>query len=260
MRGLVIQRPIVGSRPQRAGGRNSARIVAAARLALSPPHGCQRRNCADAGRGDIARACDAFGAAGGNRRGARAPESGEPDRRAVRIAQRDRGDSRPRAAGRNRAAGCASGFGDLGTGAEDNGVNAVMAIDAARGIREMGVKPRRTIRFVLFTGEEQGMWGSAGTRPRGGRGGSAGYVQRHAAAMARHDAAVIFDTGSGPTTGFFLSGREDLRTPLEKALSGVAGLGVAENLPDALDGTDHFDFLLSGVPNLVANQDAVPYL
>jgi carboxypeptidase Q len=137
---------------------------------------------------------------------------------------------------------------DLGTGAEDNGVNAVMVIDAARGIREMGVKPRRTIRFVLFTGEEQGMWGSVG------------YVKRHAAELDHYDAAVIFDTGSGRTTGFFLSGREDLRPPLEKALAGVAGLGVTENPPDALDGTDNFDFLLAGVPNLVANQDAIPYL
>ena len=137
---------------------------------------------------------------------------------------------------------------DLGTGAEDNGVNAAMVIDAARGIHEMGVKPRRTIRFVLFTGEEQGMWGSAG------------YVKRHAAEMDRHDAAVIFDTGSGRTVGFYFSGREDLRTPLERALAGVAGLGVAENTPDAIDGTDNFDFLLSGIPNLVANQDATPYL
>ncbi|MGA2589509.1 MAG: M28 family peptidase [Bryobacteraceae bacterium] len=137
---------------------------------------------------------------------------------------------------------------DLGTGAEDNGVNAAMVIDAARGIRELQAKPRRSIRFVLFTGEEQGMWGSAG------------YVKRHAAEMDRHDAAVIFDIGSGRTTGFYLSGREDLRTPLEKALAGVSGLGVAENPVDGIDGTDNFDFLLSGVPNLVANQDAIPYL
>jgi len=137
---------------------------------------------------------------------------------------------------------------DLGTGAEDNGVNAAMVIDAARGIHELGVRPRRTIRFVLFTGEEQGMLGSAG------------YVKRHAAEMDRHDAVVIFDTGSGRTTGFFLSGRVDLRTPLEKALARVSGLGVAENPPDGIDGTDNLDFLLSGVPNLVANQDAIPYL
>lgn len=137
---------------------------------------------------------------------------------------------------------------DLGTGAEDNGINVVMAIDAARGIHEMGLRPRRSIRFALFTGEEQGLWGSAG------------YVQRHAAEMGRHAAAVIFDTGSGRTTGFFLSGRDDLRTPLEKALSGLAGLGVTDNPLDAIDGTDNMDFLLSGVPTLVANQDAISYL
>lgn len=137
---------------------------------------------------------------------------------------------------------------DLGTGAEDNGVNAAMVIDAARAIAQLPVKPRRTIRFVLFNGEEQGMYGSAG------------YVQRHAREIAKHRAAVIFDTGSGRTTGFFLNGREDLRQPLERALAGVAGLEASENPPDAIDGTDNLDFLLSGVPNLVANQDAAPYL
>lgn len=137
---------------------------------------------------------------------------------------------------------------DLGTGAQDNGVNAAMVIDVARAIHALGTKPRRTIRFALFTGEEQGMWGSAG------------YVKRHAAEMDRHDAAIIFDVGSGRTMGFFLGGREDLRAPLEKALAGVAGLGLSGNLPDAMDGTDNFDFFLSGVPNLVANQDAAPYL
>ncbi|MBZ5728517.1 MAG: M20/M25/M40 family metallo-hydrolase [Acidobacteriia bacterium] len=137
---------------------------------------------------------------------------------------------------------------ELGTGAEDNGANAAMVIDAARAIHELQRKPRRTIRFVLFTGEEQGMWGSAG------------YVQRHAGEMDRHVAAVVFDTGSGRTSGFFLNGREDLRQPLAQALAGLSGLDAAQNLSDAIDGTDNFDFLLAGVPNLVANQDAAPYL
>ena len=85
----------------------------------------------------------------------------------------------------------------------------------------------------------------------------AGYVKRHAAEMNRHEAVVIFDIGSGRTTGFYLNGREDLRAPLERALKGVSGLGFTGNLPDGIDGTDNFDFLLSGVPNLVANQDAL---
>jgi carboxypeptidase Q len=90
--------------------------------------------------------------------------------------------------------------------------------------------------------------------------GSIGYVQRHAAEMDRYNAVVIFDIGSGRTSGFFLNGREDLRQPLERALQGIAGLELGENPPDAIDGTDNLDFLLSGVPNLVANQDAAPYL
>jgi hypothetical protein len=90
--------------------------------------------------------------------------------------------------------------------------------------------------------------------------GSAGYVARHAREMDKHNAAVIFDIGTGRTNGFFLNGREDLRAPLEKALAGMRGFEANENPPDALDGTDNLDFLLSGVPNLVANQDATAYL
>jgi hypothetical protein len=120
---------------------------------------------------------------------------------------------------------------DLGTGADDNGVNASLVIDAARAIKELQLRPRRTIRFVLFTGEEQGMWGSAG------------YVRRHAAELDKHNAAVVFDMGSGRTTGFFLNGREDLRALLEKALAGMGGLELTENPADAIDGTDNLDFL-----------------
>jgi len=84
---------------------------------------------------------------------------------------------------------------DLGTGAEDNGANSVMVIEAARAIHSLGARPRRSIRFVLFTGEEQGMFGSAG------------YVLRHKSEMDKHNAIVIFDIGTGRTTGFFLNGK-----------------------------------------------------
>jgi Iap family predicted aminopeptidase len=137
---------------------------------------------------------------------------------------------------------------DLGTGANDNGVNVALAIDVARGMKALGLVPRRTVRFVLFNAEEQGMWGSAG------------YVKRHAAEMENHVAAVIFDVGSGRTTGFYLNGREELRGPLDRALSAVTGLEAGGHVAEAVDGTDNFDFLLSGVPNLVASQDWDPYL
>ena len=137
---------------------------------------------------------------------------------------------------------------DLGTGAEDNGVNCAMLIDVARGFQKLGIRPRRTIRFVLFTGEEQGMWGSAG------------YVAAHKQELDRHVAVVVFDTGSGHTSGFYLNGREELRSAVNDALSAAPALKASEHVVDALDGTDNFDFMLSGVPNLVAIQDPVPYL
>lgn len=136
---------------------------------------------------------------------------------------------------------------DLGTGAQDNGVNAAMVIDVARAVEELGLRPRRTLRFVLFTGEEQGMLGSRG------------YVERHAAELDRYAAVVIFDIGSGRTTGFFTNGRPELDAAVARALAD-AGLEAPENVPDGVDGTDNFDFVLAGVPNLVANQDAAPYL
>lgn len=137
---------------------------------------------------------------------------------------------------------------DLGTGAEDNGVNAALVLDVARGFQELKLIPRRTIRFVLFTGEEQGMWGSRG------------YVERHRDELDNMALMVTFDSGSGRLTGFSLNGRADLRVPVNDALRPVSGLHVAEQTDDALDGTDNFDFLLSGVPNLVGNQDVTNYL
>lgn len=137
---------------------------------------------------------------------------------------------------------------DLGTGANDNGVNVALLVDVLRGIKELGLRPRRTIRCVAFNAEELGMWGSAE------------YVRAHAKELGDVAAVVIFDVGSGRTTGFFLNGREDLRGPVDAALAAVAGLSSAPQSLEGIDGTDNFDFLLSGVPNLVANQDMAPYL
>ncbi len=137
---------------------------------------------------------------------------------------------------------------ELGTGANDNGVNVALVIDVLRGIKELGLKPKRTIRFALFNAEELGMWGSAE------------YVRAHAKELGNVAGVVIFDVGSGRTNGFFLNGREDLRKAADAALAGVAGLTNAPHSLEGIDGTDNFDFLLSGVPNFVANQDFTPYL
>jgi carboxypeptidase Q len=137
---------------------------------------------------------------------------------------------------------------DLGTGANDNGVSCVEVIDLARQIVAAGLKPRRTIRFALFTGEEAGMLGSGD------------YVRRHAGEIDRHVAVVIYDIGSGRLSGMYLNGREELRAPVDAALARVASLGPFAQSKEALDGTDNYYFLLAGIPNLVGMQDAAPYL
>jgi len=137
---------------------------------------------------------------------------------------------------------------DLGTGANDNGVSCAEIIDLARQIAASGLKPRRTIRFALYTGEEQGMLGSAA------------YVERHMDEMDRHVAAVIYDIGSGRLSGMYLNGRAELRAAVDTAFGRVASLGPFVHSMDALDGTDNMYFLLAGVPNLVGMQDAAPYL
>jgi carboxypeptidase Q len=137
---------------------------------------------------------------------------------------------------------------ELGTGALDNGCNAAMVIDAARAIRASGTIPRRSIRFVLFTGEEQGMLGSWA------------YALAHRAELGKMDAAVVFDAGDGRVTGYSLSGRGDIADHLAQDLKPLAALGPLKNTMDAEIGTDNFDFLLEGVPTLIANQEPDDYM
>ncbi|MFZ3216968.1 MAG: M20/M25/M40 family metallo-hydrolase [Candidatus Acidiferrales bacterium] len=137
---------------------------------------------------------------------------------------------------------------DLGTGALDNGCNAAMVIDAARVIHASGTIPRRSIRFVLFTGEEQGMLGSAA------------YAHAHRAELDNMIAAIIFDSGVGKVTGYALGGRKDVLAPMRAALEPLAPLGVKEFTMDAGMDTDNFDFLIEGVPTLVANQEPANYM
>ncbi len=137
---------------------------------------------------------------------------------------------------------------DLGTGALDNGCNAALVIDAARVIHASGNLPRRSIRFVLFTGEEQGELGSEA------------YAHAHRAELDRMIAAVILDSGVGRVTGYSLDGRKDLLAPAREALDPLKAIGPMEYTFDAEGDTDDLDFLLEGVPSLVANQEPANYM
>jgi hypothetical protein len=136
---------------------------------------------------------------------------------------------------------------DLGTGALDNGSNATMLIDVARQITRLGLRPRRTIRFALWNGEEQGLYGSWG------------YVKRHREALDDHVVAGAIDIGTGRITGFFTCGMPGLVPLVDAYLEPVRGLGPFEQADIPLVGTDNFDFMMEGVPNLIAIQDDANY-
>jgi hypothetical protein len=135
----------------------------------------------------------------------------------------------------------------LGTGANDNGCNVVLMIDIARQMKRLGIQPRRTIRFVLWNGEEQGLIGSWR------------YTQDHADEMDRHVMAGSVDIGSGRILGFFTNGRPELMEPVRRALEPVDGLGPFTQIDVPVVGTDNYDFMMQGVANLVANHDSYNY-
>jgi carboxypeptidase Q len=137
---------------------------------------------------------------------------------------------------------------ELGTGALDNGCNAAMVIDAARVIHASGYVPRRSIRFVLFTGEEQGELGSKA------------YARAHRAELDKMVADIIFDSGVGRVTGYSLDGRKDLLAPVRDALEPLKSYAPLEYTLNGVGDTDDLDFVLEGVPSLVANQDTANYM
>jgi len=136
---------------------------------------------------------------------------------------------------------------DLGDGALDNGANVVMLIDIARQMQRLGLRPARTIRFVLWNGEEQIMIGSWR------------YTQAHRAELDKHVMASSYDIGTGRIVGFFTGGRPEIAAATSVALAPIAGLGPFATIDIPIVGTDNFDFMMEGVANLVAAQESANY-
>src|ERR1700733_13184832 len=87
---------------------------------------------------------------------------------------------------------------ELGTGALDNGCNAALAGDPPGAIKAAGLNPRRSIRFILFSGEEEGLLGSRA------------YSRAHRPELDKAAGVIIYDSGTGKTTGFATGGRKDV--------------------------------------------------
>jgi hypothetical protein len=124
----------------------------------------------------------------------------------------------------------------------DNTCDAAMMVEAARDILRTGIRPRRSIRFVLFTGHDRGMPSSWA------------YARAHRAELDRARAAIILHSQCGHVTGYSLNGRHDIESGLREAMKPVESLGAGHYDFGAPLGTDNFDFLVEGVPTLTAIQ------
>jgi acetylornithine deacetylase/succinyl-diaminopimelate desuccinylase-like protein len=127
-----------------------------------------------------------------------------------------------------------------GPGEAGNNCDAAMVIEAARDILLTGIRPRRSIRFVLFTGAEKGMPGSWM------------YVRSHRAELDRARAVIISRSRCARVTGYSLNGRHDIEPGLREAMKPIESLGAGHYRYDAALGTDNYDFLVEGVPTLTA--------
>lgn len=127
------------------------------------------------------------------------------------------------------------------TGTCDNGTGSCTALEAARILNKVGAKPKRTIRFILWTGEEQGLFGSKG------------YVALHAAEMDKISAVLVDDGGTNYHGGY--AGIESQRAIFETAYAPVVAafpdlpmiFRVSEQMPRG-GGSDHSSFNAVGVP------------
>ncbi len=136
---------------------------------------------------------------------------------------------------------------DLSEGTTDNGMGSSCVLGAADAIMRSGMKPRRTIRFVLFTGEEQGIDGSFA------------YVKQHQSEMANHLGSLVLDNGQGPVRAFQLGGRDDLVEifkPFASALADIREVKVDDKVED---GTDTLPFSVAGLPGINMDQDSPDY-
>ena len=136
---------------------------------------------------------------------------------------------------------------DLGTGATDNAAGAVAVLEAARILKASGVRPRRTIRFALFSGEEQGLLGSEA------------HVQARLAEMPRTQAVLVLDNGTGRITGMSLQGWEAMRPLWDALFSPIADLGPFTVLSRNKGGSDHRPFVARGVPGFNFDQEPRGY-
>ena len=176
-----------------------------------------------------------------------------------------------------------------GTGATDNAAGCAVAMEAVRIIQALGLKPRRTIRIALWSGEEQGLLGSrayvaehfgtfapattsaapaTGTPASGngnGNGGGNGTQTQLPMTLTRKPEYEKFsgyfnlDNGTGKIRGVYLQGNESIRSLFRQWLAPFREMGATTLTISNTGGTDHLSFDGIGLPGFQFIQDEIEY-
>jgi hypothetical protein len=162
-----------------------------------------------------------------------------------------------------------------GTGATDNGAGTIVAMEAVRILKALDVKPRRTIRIALWTGEEQGLFGSKGyvTEHFGSAKTSTAPDQMQLPEFMRRAAGPLdvkpeqklisgyfnVDNGSGKIRGVYTQGNAAMAPIFAQWIAPLKDLGVTTITNRNTGGTDHLSFDAVGIPGFQFIQDDLDY-
>jgi carboxypeptidase Q len=137
---------------------------------------------------------------------------------------------------------------DLGQGALDNGTGSMAVLEAARTLKALGWKPKRTITFILFTGEEQG---GVGVET---------FMKNHAGEIPKMDAALVHDTGTGKVFSIALENLYETAPLMGEIYEPLREVFDLQPLSTRYFGSsDHVAFLRAGVPSYFCIQAPAHY-
>ncbi len=134
-----------------------------------------------------------------------------------------------------------------GTGATDNGAGSLVMMEAMRILKALELKPRRTIRIALWSGEEQGLLGSRN------------WLTNHPELHASISAYLNVDNGTGRLRGIWDQSNEKVVPVFEQILWPFRDLGVVAVKHGNTGGTDHLSFDAEGIPGFNFIQDPIEY-
>jgi Zn-dependent M28 family amino/carboxypeptidase len=129
-----------------------------------------------------------------------------------------------------------------GTGASDNADGAAVAMEALRILKAIGAQPKRTIRVAIWSGEEEGLLGSAK------------YVERYLkgddkkAEREKLSVYLNIDPGTGPIYGFYMENNDAAKAIFDAWLEPLRDLGMRRNVLPGIGATDHLSFTRVGIP------------